>query len=96
MDVEILHEEIQTGKDKDAETGDATTSEKTPESDYDKRNVRAKLVHPSSPGNTQIDVERSPTSSETPGPKKSRVVVKDVAYTTYRAVLHYVRIHLTL
>ena len=27
-----------------------------------------------------------------PGPKKARVVVKDVAYATYRAVLYYVRL----
>ena len=29
---------------------------------------------------------------EMPGPKKARVVVRDVAYATYRAVLYYVRL----
>jgi len=58
------------------------------------RNVKQKLAHPSSPrdSNAQIIprgvgpvVER-----EVPGPPKLRVVVKDVAYATYRAVLYYV------
>lgn len=31
-----------------------------------------------------------------PGPKKVRVVVKDAAYATYRAVLYYVRTHIVL
>lgn len=31
------------------------------------------------------------TKVEVPGPKKTRVVIRDVAYTTYRAVLYYVR-----
>ena len=30
------------------------------------------------------------SSSHSPGPRKTRVVVKDVAYATYRAVLYYV------
>ena len=34
-------------------------------------------------------VQRTP-DGDVPGPKKARVVVKDVAYTTYRAVLYYV------
>lgn len=32
-----------------------------------------------------------PPEPEVPGPKKTRVVIRDVAYTTYRAVLYYVR-----
>lgn len=57
------------------------------------RNVRQKLAHPSSPRarNAQI-ITRGVTvvEKEVPGPPKLRVVVKDVAYTTYRAVLYYV------
>jgi hypothetical protein len=59
------------------------------------RNVRAKLTHPSSPRSRSVAIE--PTTDdlkndpEEPGPKKARVIVKDVAYTTYRAVLYYVR-----
>jgi hypothetical protein len=57
------------------------------------RNVRQKVAHPSSPRarNAQI-IPRGPTlvDREVPGPPKLRVVVKDVAYTTYRAVLYYV------
>jgi hypothetical protein len=57
------------------------------------RNVRQKVAHPSSPRarNAQI-LARDPThvEREVPGPPKLRVVVKDVAYTTYRAVLYYV------
>ena len=57
------------------------------------RNVRQKVVHPSSPRarNAQI-IPRGPTlvDREVPGPPKLRVVVKDVAYITYRAVLYYV------
>jgi hypothetical protein len=61
--------------------------------DRKSRNVRQKLAHPSSPRarNAQI-IPRGPTLVErkAPGPPKLRVVVKDVAYTTYRAVLYYV------
>lgn len=61
--------------------------------DRKSRNVRQKLAHPSSPRarNAQI-IPRGPTlvEREVPGPPKLRVVVKDVAYTTYRAVLYYV------
>jgi len=60
--------------------------------DRETRNVRPKLAHPSSPRarNAQI-IPRGPTlvEREVPGPPKLRVVVKDVAYTTYRAVLYY-------
>jgi hypothetical protein len=61
--------------------------------DRKSRNVKQKLAHPSSPRarNAQI-IPRGPTlvEREVPGPPKLRVVVKDVAYTTYRAVLYYV------
>jgi len=60
------------------------------------RNVRQKVAHPSSPrgANAQIQViprsAATPTDRDIPGPPKLRVVVKDVAYATYRAVLYYV------
>jgi hypothetical protein len=53
------------------------------------RNVRPKLVHPSSPRSNHQNT-RPESSSTIPGPQKLRVVIKDVAYTTYRAVLYYV------
>ncbi|KIJ45648.1 hypothetical protein M422DRAFT_59802 [Sphaerobolus stellatus SS14] len=51
----------------------------------DGRNVRPKLSHSSTPRSVQQPLERT----EFPGPKKTRVVVRDVAYPTYRAVLYY-------
>ena len=58
------------------------------------RNVRQKVAHPSSPrgANAQIIPHSAATAAERdiPGPPKLRVVVKDVAYATYRAVLYYV------
>jgi hypothetical protein len=60
------------------------------------RNVRPKLSHPSSPGSRTLPIERQEPewqhikSEPLHGPSKLRVVVKDVAYTTYRAVLYYV------
>jgi hypothetical protein len=58
------------------------------------RNVRQKVAHPSSPrgGDAQVlPLGTTPTAGrEVPGPQKLRVVVKDVAYVTYRAVLYYV------
>ena len=56
------------------------------------RNVRQKLAHPSSPraSGAQIIPRGSVLEKEVPGPPKLRVVVKDVAYSTYRAVLYYV------
>ena len=58
------------------------------------RNVRQKVAHPSSPrgANAQL-IPRSVATTidrDIPGPPKLRVVVKDVAYATYRAVLYYV------
>jgi hypothetical protein len=35
-------------------------------------------------------VQLKNSSSRVPGPRKARVVVQDVAYATYRAVLYYV------
>ena len=62
------------------------------------RNVRPKLSHPSSPRSRSSPVSVKHESGwhhvsktdPTPGPSKLRVVVKDVAYTTYRGVLYYV------
>jgi hypothetical protein len=57
------------------------------------RNVRQKVVHPSSPRASNAQLPRGSATvmeKEVPGPLKLRVVVKDVAYTTYRAVLYYV------
>jgi len=60
------------------------------------RNVRPKLTHPSSPGGTVALEHQEPgwqhvsRSDPQHGPSKLHVVVKDVAYTTYRAVLYYV------
>lgn len=58
------------------------------------RNVRQKVAHPSSPrgANAQILPRSAATTidRDIPGPPKLRVVVKDVAYATYRAVLYYV------
>jgi hypothetical protein len=67
------------------------TSNYSGDSSQMQRNVRPKLVHPSSPRSNNFTSQniRVETSS-IPGPQKLRVVIKDVAYTTYRAVLYYV------
>ena len=58
------------------------------------RNVRQKLAHPSSPRASDAQIiprgVASVVGKEVLGPPKLRVVVKDVAYATYRAVLYYV------
>ena len=58
------------------------------------RNVRQKVAHPSSPRTSDVQIiprgVAPVAESEVPGPQKLRVVVKDVAYATYRAVLYYV------
>lgn len=69
----------------------SSVAEDLPEDDQmNHRNVQAKLSHPSSPRNNHFGLP-----SHQPvlimGPGKLKVVVKDVAYTTYRAVLYYVR-----
>lgn len=80
---------------------DSATVGSDNENDNEGRNVRPKLSHPSSPGITNQQLERPdagwqnipPNFQPTdpiPGPNKLHVVVKDVAYTTYLAVLHYV------
>lgn len=40
---------------------------------------------------TVVVVDQVRKKADWPGPPKTRVVIKDVAYTTYRAVLYYVR-----
>ncbi|KAL7280202.1 hypothetical protein ACG7TL_006621 [Trametes sanguinea] len=70
------------------------------------RNIRPKLSHPSSPrsrdvafGQSDMLTVRSPLRRantaplpvpEIPGPRKVQVIVRDVAYATYRAVLYYI------
>ena len=58
------------------------------------RNVRQKVAHPSSPRTSDVQIIPRGVAPlverEVPGPPKLRVVVKDVAYATYRAVLYYV------
>jgi hypothetical protein len=57
------------------------------------RDVKVKSSH-SSPRQSTVGLENNksnwPTNS---GPPKQTVVVKDVAYSTYRAVLYYVEYH---
>lgn len=62
------------------------------------RNVRPKLSHPSSPRSKDVSLMTDPDCSSrvseapaVPGPKKMQVIVGDVAYATYKAVLYYVR-----
>ncbi|OSX60020.1 hypothetical protein POSPLADRAFT_1148932 [Postia placenta MAD-698-R-SB12] len=70
--------------------------------DNPQRNVRAKLSHPSSPRSVDailtndvgvqsdipVPAPRSPQMP--PGPLKVQILVEDVAYATYRAVLYYI------
>jgi len=57
------------------------------------RNVKQKVAHPSSPRASDVQIIGrgvAPLAErEVPGPPKLRVVVKDVAYATYRSVLYY-------
>ncbi|KAI0036478.1 hypothetical protein K488DRAFT_41045 [Vararia minispora EC-137] len=53
------------------------------------RNVRAKLSHPSSPRSSHVPVIFENRDDSRKGPRKMCVIVKDVAYSTYRAVLYY-------
>jgi hypothetical protein len=77
--------------------------EREREREEERRAVRRKLSHMSSGGaggddgvprtsaSTTTAVDHAERVGETiPGPKKTRVVVKDVAYVTYRACLYYV------
>ncbi|KAI0700040.1 hypothetical protein C8T65DRAFT_658475 [Cerioporus squamosus] len=67
------------------------------------RNTRPKLSHPSTPRSRELALEQNeahPVTQplitttrdqvEIPGPRKARVVVRDVAYSTYRAALYYI------
>jgi hypothetical protein len=55
----------------------------------DQRNVRAKLSHPSSPRSSPpVNLPIRPPESSSGA--KMTVVVKDVAYSTYLALLYYV------
>ncbi|KAF8133856.1 hypothetical protein EV363DRAFT_1258331 [Boletus edulis] len=73
-------------------TAPSTTTERD-----ESRNVRPKLSHPSSPRSKDVSLMTDPdcsnrvsSHSETvPGPKKMQVIVGDVAYATYKAVLYY-------
>lgn len=82
--ISVAAEEAEGGDDADA--GGEGEDEKP-------RNVRQKVAHPSSPRgvNAQILPRSGATTTDRdiPGPPKLRVVVKDVAYATYRAVLYY-------
>ncbi|RDX50240.1 hypothetical protein OH76DRAFT_1380865 [Lentinus brumalis] len=76
------------------------------EQDHSARNIRPKLSHPSTPRSRERALEQNETEARSPatqplppptgnplvapGPKKTRVVVRDVAYSTYRAVLYYI------
>ncbi|KAJ8593818.1 hypothetical protein M405DRAFT_785433 [Rhizopogon salebrosus TDB-379] len=63
-------------------------------------NVRLKLSHSSSPISLYVALHKGETDwtklsapsevKEVAGPKKMRVVIRDVAYATYRAVLYYI------
>lgn len=66
------------------------------------RNVKPRLSHPSSPRNKDVSLMTDPYLANSftaclpetppvPGPRKMRVIVDDVAYATYKAVLYYVR-----
>lgn len=69
---------------------DLTDDTDKAEEDEDRRNVRAKLSHPSSPRSHDPPLALTSGYPNTlAGPSKMRVVVKDVAYSTYFAVLHY-------
>ena len=79
----------------ETETEEPVASDNSGEGEDGKsRNVRQKIAHPSSPrgADAQIILRGAApfAEREVPGPPKLRVVVKDVAYATYRAVLYYV------
>lgn len=67
--------------------------------------VEPRFSHPSSPRSKDVSlvtnpdclnrVSSPPETPTVPGPKKMQVVVGDVPYATYKAVLYYVRLHLT-
>ncbi|KAH7920470.1 hypothetical protein BV22DRAFT_1039810 [Leucogyrophana mollusca] len=98
--VEVPSSEEATGSSANRSESTAPTSEdaQPPEDSEEQRNVRAKLSHPSTPRSRELALEKSdvdwsilaPGPQAIPGPKKLRVVIRDVAYTTYRAVLYYI------
>lgn len=60
------------------------------------RNVRQKVMHPSSPRRTTTTaLSADPPAEKYPPRPMTRVVVRDASYSTYRAVLYYVGIHHT-
>ncbi|KAG6897554.1 hypothetical protein C0992_000337 [Termitomyces sp. T32_za158] len=61
------------------------------ETDDEQRNVRAKLSHPSSP-RSNVNKALSPCVDVPHNPRIS-IVIKDVAYATYMALLYYVSSH---
>jgi hypothetical protein len=98
---DVEHEDVLDVPRDSLEPGINTTAEEpaggdnSGEGEDDKaRNVRQKVAHPSSPrGGDALVIPRGATPAvdrDVPGPPKLRVVVKDVAYVTYRAVLYYV------
>jgi hypothetical protein len=75
----------------DEDTGNnmGKPSEGSEENEATERNVRTKRVHPSSPRSSPSPSQEHKIS----GTPKTTVVVKDFAYSTYYAVLYYVRHH---
>jgi len=75
------------------DTGHTSPQGVVPEED---RNVKQKISHPSSPRSADVALKAEqpfviPSEKAiVPGPKKMRVVIRDVAYATYKAVLYYV------
>ncbi|KAL0960934.1 hypothetical protein HGRIS_005939 [Hohenbuehelia grisea] len=66
-------------------------AEDTPDADIEIREEDSTIhIDPVKPNPTDADdVVKAPDEQARAGPKKLQVVVKDVAYTTYRAVLYY-------
>ncbi|KAH9980056.1 hypothetical protein BGW80DRAFT_1272964 [Lactifluus volemus] len=90
--LDVPHDSFEPGASIAAEESVGGDNRCEPE-DEKARNVRQKVAHPSSPrgGDGQVfpRVTTPAMDKEVPGPPKLRVVVKDVAYVTYRAVLYY-------
>lgn len=68
---------------------DVDTDPKKERSGDTVRNVRQKLVHVAHSDNEVTSTQ--PLLEPVPGPPKTTVVVRDVAYSTYLAFLYYVR-----
>lgn len=75
------------------DTGHTSSQGVVPEED---RNVKQKASHPSSPRSADVALKAEqpfviPSEKAiVPGPRKMRVVIRDVAYATYKAVLYYI------